>query len=221
MRVIGLTGGIASGKSTVARIIAATGIPVIDADQLAREVVLPGGPTLKEIAALCGSSVLLPDGTLNRAATAEAVFSNPALRLQLEEIMHPAIKALAEARLAALRAAGTAVVIYMAPLLIEAGATDRVDEVWVVFVEREAQLQRLMARDNISRSAAESRLAAQMPMTEKRQHARLVIDNNGTEAELEARVLEICRHELGVGQTKGEPGETAPAVSKAAADPGS
>lgn len=199
MKIIGLTGGIASGKSTVARIIASTGIPVLDADQLAREAVLPGTPSLRAIEALLGRKALNPDGTLNRAATAEAVFNDPQLRLKLEEIMHPAIKALAEARLESLRATGTPYVIYMAPLLIEAGATDRVDEIWVVSVERETQLQRLMARDGISRDSAERRLAAQMPMAEKRRFGRLVIDNNSTEAALEAKVMEICRQEFALG----------------------
>lgn len=208
MRVIGLTGGIASGKSTVARLIEATGIPVLDADQLAREVVLPGTPALKAIEAIFGTGVLNPDGSLNRGATAEAVFSNPVLRRQLEEIIHPAIKRLAEARLTALAEAGTPVVIYMAPLLIEAGATDRVDEIWVVFVDRETQLNRLMTRDGLSRDAAESRLAAQMPMEEKRQYGNLVIENSGREDELETRVLDICRRELGVIQVKSGTGET-------------
>ncbi len=197
MRIIGLTGGIASGKSTVAKIIAAAGVPVLDADQLAREAVLPGRPALLEIEALFGKCLLHADGTLNRAAAAEAVFSSPPLRRKLEEIVHPAIKSLAETRLSEFRRAGVPVLLYMAPLLIEAGVTDRVDEIWVVYADKETQLQRLMKRDGISRGGAESRLAAQMPMEEKREYGRLVIENNGTEAELEEKVLKICREEFG------------------------
>ncbi len=198
MRVIGLTGGIASGKSTVARLLAAHGIPVIDADQLARDAVLPGTPALAAVAALFGDGVLRPDGTLDRQALGGRVFADPSLRRRLEAILHPAIKVLAEERLAELRRRGEAVVVYMAPLLIEAGATDRVDELWVVYVDRETQLARVMARDGLSREEAWQRLAAQMPMEEKAALGRIVIDNRGSEADLEERVAELCRRELGV-----------------------
>ncbi len=198
MRVIGLTGGIASGKSTVARLLVAHGIPVIDADQLARDAVLPGTPALGAVAALVGDGVLRPDGTLDRQALGGRVFADPSLRRRLEAILHPAIKVLAEERLAELRRRGEAVVVYMAPLLIEAGATDRVDELWVVYVDRETQLARVMARDGLSREEAGQRLAAQMPMEEKAALGRIVIDNRGSEADLEERVAELCRRELGV-----------------------
>jgi len=196
MRVIGLTGGISSGKSTVARIIAACGVPVIDADQLARDVVLPGSPALAAITELCGPTVLRDDGSLDRQALGGMVFADPSLRRGLETILHPAIKRLAEEKLAQLRSSGTPVVVYMAPLLIEAGATDRVDEIWVVSVDRETQIARTMARDGISREEAEQRLAAQMPMEEKVRHGRVVIDNRGSLADLEKAVAELCRREL-------------------------
>ncbi len=198
MRVIGLTGGIASGKSTVARLLAAHGIPVIDADQLARDAVLPGTPALAAVAALFGDGVLRPDGTLDRQALGGRVFADPSLRRRLEAILHPAIKVLAEERLAELRRRGEAVVVYMAPLLIEAGATDRVDELWVVYVDRETQLARVMARDGLSREEAGQRLAAQMSMEEKAALGWIVIDNRGSEADLDERVAELCRRELGV-----------------------
>jgi len=198
MRVIGLTGGIASGKSSVARILAARGVPVIDADQLSRDVVLPGTPALDAIVALCGRGVLLGDGGLDRQALGARVFADPSLRRELEAILHPAIKVLAEERLGELRRCGAPVAVYMAPLLIEAGATDRVDEIWVVYVDRETQITRVMARDGISREESEQRLAAQMPMEEKAKHGRIVIDNRGTIGELEEKVLDLCRDELGV-----------------------
>lgn len=200
MRVIGLTGGIASGKSSVARIIASRGVPVIDADQLSRDVVLPGTPALAAVVALCGSGVLQVDGSLDRQALGARVFADPSLRRELEAILHPAIKVLAEERLGEFRRRGVPVVVYMAPLLIEAGATDRVDEIWVVYVDRETQIARVMSRDGISRGEAEQRLSAQMPMEEKATHGRIVIDNRGTIGELEEKVLDLCRDELGLGR---------------------
>ncbi|HZV81720.1 MAG TPA: dephospho-CoA kinase [Geobacteraceae bacterium] len=197
MRVIGLTGGIASGKSTVARLLAAHGIPVIDADQLARDAVLPGTPAFAAIVGLFGEGVLQADGTLDRQALGGRVFADPSLRRRLEAITHPAIRVLAEQKLGELRSRGEAVAVYMAPLLIEAGVTDRVDEIWVVYVDRETQLARVMARDGLSRDEAGQRLAAQMPMEEKAALGRIVIDNRGSEAELEKVVRALCRKELG------------------------
>lgn len=197
MRVIGLTGGIASGKSSVARLLEEQGIPVIDADQLARDAVLPGTTALRQIAAYFGERVLAGDGSLDRTVLAEIVFADPAARRILEGIMHPAIKKLAEERLAKLRDRKVPVAIYMAPLLIEAGATDRVDEIWVVYVDRETQLRRLMVRDGLSRHQAEQRLDAQMPMTEKAGYGNVVIDNNATPEALVERVMALCRTEFG------------------------
>jgi dephospho-CoA kinase len=197
MRVIGLTGGIASGKSTVARLFAAQGAAVIDADQLAREAVRPGTTALAAIVAAFGTEILHPDGTLNRAALGSIVFADPEARRRLEQITHPAIRELATRRLQALRDAGVPLVFYMAPLLIEAGATDRVDEIWVVHVSPPVQLARLMARDNLTRQEAEARVASQMPLEEKRRHGRVVIDNSGALTETERQVAEIWARETG------------------------
>lgn len=196
MRIIGLTGGIASGKSTVGRLLAQRGIPVIDADQLARRVVAPGSPGLADIVRRFGSGILAADGSLDRPALARIVFADPASRRELEAITHPAIAKLAAAELSALKAAGTETVIYMAPLLIEAGLTDRVDEVWVVYADRETQIRRVMARDGATREEAEARLAAQMPMEEKARHGRIVIDNRGTLEELAGQVEDVLAREL-------------------------
>jgi dephospho-CoA kinase len=200
MRVIGLTGGIASGKSTVADLIAAQGIPVIDADQLSRDAVLPGTSALSRIAGVFGRQVLTDDGALDRKTLADIIFADPESRSTLEGILHPAIKALAESRLAELREKGEPVVLYVAPLLIEAGAVDRVDEIWVVHVDSNTQLDRLQKRDGICREDALKRLSSQMPMEEKRNFGRIVIENCGTLEELQARVKEVCRAEkLGSG----------------------
>jgi len=196
MRVIGLTGGIASGKSTVAKILESLGGMVIDADQLAREVVAPGQPAYHAVVAEFGEGVLNPDRTINRGFLGKVVFADPEARSRLERITHPAIALKAEQKLAALRETGMPVVFYMAPLLIEAGVTSRVDDIWVVYADRETQVARLMKRDGISSSEALQRLAAQLPMEEKRRYGRVVIDNRGTPDETERQVREIWAKEI-------------------------
>ncbi len=198
MRIIGLTGGIASGKSSVARILEALGVVVVDADQLAREAVAPGEEAYCSIVAEFGDGILNTDRAINRQALGKVVFADSAARRRLELITHPAIARLAEERLTALRNAGTPVVVYMAPLLIEAGVTSRVDEIWVVYADRETQVARLMVRDGLSRDEALQRLAAQMPMEEKRTYGKIVIDNSGTPEETERQVKDLWERELAV-----------------------
>ncbi|HTY21205.1 MAG TPA: dephospho-CoA kinase [Geobacteraceae bacterium] len=200
MRIIGLTGGIASGKSSVARIMESLGGVIVDADLLAREAVLPGKPAYRSIVAEFGKGILNPDGTIDRQALGRIVFSDPSARRKLERITHPAIARLAEQRLSALRESGVQVVVYMAPLLIEAGVTDRVDEIWVVYVDRETQVERLIRRDGIGREEALQRLAAQMPMDEKIKLGNVVIDNNGAPHETEQQVREIWKREITEGK---------------------
>jgi len=196
VRIIGLTGGIASGKNLVARILEGLGGVIIDADHLAREVVTPGEPAFHAVVAEFGEKVLNSDGTIDRKALGRIVFSDPAARLRLERIIHPAVANKAEQRFAALKGAGTRVVIYVSPLLIEAGATSRVDEIWVVYVDRKTQAERLMKRDGISRKEAMLRLSAQMPMDEKRAYGKAVIDNSGTPEETERLVRKIWEREI-------------------------
>lgn len=196
MRIIGLTGGIASGKSSVATMLERLGAPVVDADLLAREVVEPGQTALKEIAAQFGTQVLNPDGTLNRAALGAIVFADPAQRRTLEAITHPAIRTLAEKRIAHYQETGAPVLFYVAPLLIEAGSAARVDEIWVVYLDRENQLKRLMARDGLGAEEALQRIDSQMPMDEKRRLGQVVIDNCGSREELAAEVERLWQ-ELG------------------------
>jgi dephospho-CoA kinase len=196
VRIIGLTGGIASGKSSVASQLERLGAAVVDADRLAREVVEPGEEALNQIVAAFGTEVLNGDGTLNRAALGARVFADPQARRTLESITHPAIRQRAEASLAKLQQAGVANAFYVAPLLFEAGIASRVSEVWVVYLDRETQLERLMARDGLDREAALARIASQMPMEEKKLLGRIVIDNRGSREELEAQVLRIWREEI-------------------------
>ena len=196
MRIIGLTGGIASGKSSVAVLLERLGAAVVDADRLAREVVEPGEPALSAIVAAFGRSVLKSDGTLNRAALGEIVFADPAARRKLEGITHPAIRLRAKERLDRLRDAGVQTAFYMAPLLFEAGTASGFEEIWVVYLDRETQLERLMARDGLSRQAALARIASQMPMEEKKLLGKVVIDNGGSREELEALVKRLWRKEI-------------------------
>jgi dephospho-CoA kinase len=196
IRVIGLTGGIATGKSSVARFFADRGIPVIDADQLARDAVLPGTPALKKIVALFGREILTDDSALDRKRLGTLVFSDPEKRRMLEEILHPEIRRLAEDRIARAAAAGHRRLIYMAPLLIEAGATDRVDNIWVVTVRPEIQFERLMRRDDISREQAELIIGSQMPLAEKEQYGSVIIDNSGSEADTQAALEAAWAQEM-------------------------
>jgi len=197
IRIIGLTGGIATGKSTVGRFFAERGIPVIDADQLAREAVLPGTPALERIIALFGRDILNHDGLLNRKRLGALIFSDPEKRLQLEDILHPEIRKRADECIAQAAAAGHQRLIYMAPLLIEAGATDRVDDIWVVTARPEIQLERLMRRDGINREQAERIIDSQMPLSEKERCGSVVIDNSGTEAQTRKVLEAVWAEETG------------------------
>lgn len=197
VRIIGLTGGIASGKSSVAGIFEELGVPVIDADQLAREAVLPGSRSLIRIAGIFGDDVIAADGMLDRKHLGSLVFADPEKRRLLEGILHPEIRRLGEERIAREIAAGHHLLVYMAPLLIEAGALDRVDEIWVVTVRPEIQLARLMARDGISSEDAQRIIDSQMPLSEKASYGRVLIDNSGTPEETRRLVTEIWKKEAG------------------------
>lgn len=198
MKIIGLTGGIATGKTTVARFLEELGAVVVDADQLSRDVVAPGSPALAKLVDQFGAAVLAPDGSLDRQAVRRLVFVDPSKRKQLEAITHPAIRELALQRLAAARADGAQVAVYMAPLLIEAGATDRVDEIWVVTLRPEVQLERLTERDRCNREQAGQVIAAQMPLADKERYGVVVIDNSGSLEETRQQVRAAWQQRVGL-----------------------
>lgn len=175
---IGLTGGIASGKSTVSDILRAKGAWIIDADKLARQVVEPGQSAWKEIAVVFGEGVLLPNGQLNRKLLGEIVFADDVKRRILEDITHPAISRAVDEEINRAEQAGVAVVVLDVPLLIETGWTTMVDELWVVYVSPETQIERLIKRDGLDRKQALDRIASQMCLQEKLQYANVIIDNN-------------------------------------------
>lgn len=178
-RVLGVTGNIASGKSLVAECMKERGALVVSADAIAKDLVQPGGRVLDELVATFGEDILNAVGQLNRARLAEIVFRDPAKRRQLNAIMHPAIAAVSDQRLKDLRRDNIALVIYEAPLLFEVGAEARVDQTLTVFIEPEIQLDRLCARDSISRGAARARVDSQWRQHEKILRSNYVIDNSG------------------------------------------
>jgi dephospho-CoA kinase len=192
MRVLGLTGGIGSGKSMVAEMFASLGAVVIDADQLAREVVEPGQPALKEIAATFGSEVLLNDGHLDRAKLAQIIFANPVERAKLDAITHPRIRTRMDALIEAWRP-GPGVLVVDIPLLYENKRTNSIEKVIVVWVDPKTQLRRIQDRDGLSAEAAGQRIAAQMPLDEKRARADHVIDNTGRREDTRRQVEAIYR----------------------------
>ncbi len=196
MRIVGLTGGIASGKSTVAGLLEKLGAFLIDADKLARTVVRPGQPALREIVDWLGAGILLPDGTLDREALARIVFSDRQARARLEGITHPAIRRCVEQAVAEAKDRGISVVVLDIPLLFEVGWTGLIDETWVVYVDRPTQEARLMDRDALTREDALMRINSQMNLTEKARLATTVIDNSEDLANTKRQVEAAWRRTL-------------------------
>lgn len=195
MRLIGLTGGIGSGKSTVARMLAAHGAPVIDADAIVHELQAAGTPLLAEIVEAFGDDVLQPDGSLDRAALGDIVFRDPEARTRLGRLVHPKVGAEMMTRVAAAKADGHAVAVLDIPLLLEGRTAGRAglpyDAVVVVWVPRAVQIERTVARDGCDEHEAERRVDAQMSLDEKRGHADHVIDNSGSLEATEAQVKRL------------------------------
>ena len=194
-RLVGLTGGIGTGKSTVAGMFAARGVPVIDADVLARDVVAPGQPAAADIAA-AWPGVVAADGRIDRKRLGAVVFGDAAARARLEAITHPRIQALSRQRAAALAAAGHGFALYEASLLVESGRWRELDGLIVVTASPATQVARVVRRDGVSEDEARARLRAQLPQEEKLRVATHVIDNDGdlpaTEAQVD-RVLAALR----------------------------
>jgi len=190
--LVGLTGSIATGKSTVSRMFAHLGARVIDADLLAREVVMPGQAAYARIVEEFGPQVVQEDGSLDRKALGAVVFADAAKRKRLEEITHPAIGARRERLLSALdEEAFEGVVIWDAALLFEGGGAATMDRVVVVYVDPETERRRLMERDGLGDTDARARIASQMPIAEKAKIAHHVIDNSGTREETERQVRTV------------------------------
>lgn len=195
--VVALTGGIGSGKSTVARLLAARGAEVIDADQLAREAVAPGSPALTELTRAFGPEILTPDGALDRAQVGARVFSDPEARARLEAIVHPEVRRLSAERIQDALARGVPVVIYDVPLLYETGLEAGFPLVIVVDAPESVRAARVEARSGLSAAEVRARMDAQLPLAEKAQRADFVVDNGGrldeTERQVDALYQELAR----------------------------
>ena len=198
MKVIGLTGGIASGKSTVSSALQDLGAVVIDADEVARLVVEPGQPAWRDIVAVFGEAVLNPDGTLNREALGTRVFGCPGRLQELNRITHPRVIKYFQEELRRIEKEQPEVIVVLdVPLLFESGMDKMCDEVWVVWIDRELEITRLQERDGLSRDEALQRIEAQMPLEEKVQKADRVIDNTGTVEDTFRQVGTIFHESIG------------------------
>jgi len=197
MLKVGLTGGIASGKSTVAQIFASLGAEVLDADEVAREVLLPGQPAWTRLRQAFGKEFFHPDGTVKRKLLRKLVFADPEKRSQLNAIVHPEVMRVINRRSEVLlSSAQTEVLLVDVPLLLEAGAANRFDKIVVVYVGKSVQINRLSQRDGISKEEAAETLKVQMALNKKVAQADYVIDNSGTPEETLAQVKRVWQELL-------------------------
>ncbi|WP_148132946.1 dephospho-CoA kinase [Candidatus Formimonas warabiya] len=200
MKIIGLTGGIASGKSTVSSVLKELGALIIDADKVAREIVLPGSPAWNEIVQEFGQAILQPDQNINRKELAGIIFRDQAARNKLNRITHPRIMDEIRKRInAGKRGNNYLMIVVDAPLLIELGMTAMVDEVWLTALPKDIQIMRLMEREGLPEWEAEKRIGAQMPLEEKKKFAHRIIDTSGLVQDTINQVYDIwnqiTRHE--------------------------
>ncbi len=203
MLKVGLTGGIASGKSTVSEAFARLGAKVLDADEVAREVVLPGKPAWTKLRHTFGSEFFHPDGRLNRSKLRRLVFADPEQRSRLNAIVHPEVMREIDFRFEQLTSSAEhAVVLVDIPLLIEVGVAHRFDKVVVVYANESVQVMRLMQRDGLSREEARQALSVQIDLREKAKKADFVIDNSGTPGETQAQVEKVWQELLELARAR-------------------
>lgn len=198
--VIGLTGGIASGKSTISSILKAVGWPVIDADLIARQIVMPGSKGLEQIVNRFGPQMLNSDGTLDRKKLGKMVFDDPKKLSDLDKIEHPLIQEAIDSQLDEFKKQHLPVVVLDVPLLFETGMDEECDLTVLAVVDQATQLKRLMKRDQISKMDAVKKISSQMSLKEKMQRADVIIDNNGTLEQTRSQVAElvdrVSQHQL-------------------------
>lgn len=193
MKKIGLTGGIGSGKSTVAKLLDHEGFPVVDADKIAREIMEPGSPVLDEVAAAFGDDLINEDGSLDRGELARRAFVDKPSTEKLNSITHPAIRAESERRFAAAEAAGEPAVIYDMPLLVELGMHRAMDLTVVVDVDAEERVRRLTMSRGLDEADARARIAQQIDDAARTAAADIIIDNNGDEEHLKPQVEKLVQ----------------------------
>lgn len=192
MQVIGLTGGIATGKSTVCAILENAGAVIIDADRIARKLVKKNLPAYRQIVDTFGKSILLPDGEINRTALGDLIFNDPRKKQLLNKILHPQVGKETDRQLKRIEKNNPhALVILDIPLLLESGLHKNLSEVIVVYTPEHIQINRLMQRDHISQENALARIRSQMPIEEKKKLATIVIDNSGMLEDTRKQTLEI------------------------------
>ncbi len=191
MKVIGLTGGIGSGKSTVVRFLAELGAVIIDADKMGHEAFGPDTELWREVVAAFGSQILAPTGDIDRKKLGEVVFGNPDSLARLNQIMHPRMYDMVKAQIEEYRRQGVGVVVLEAPLLIEAGWASLVDEVWVTTASESTVLRRLQEKVGLSRKQSLARIRSQMPSEERTKHADVAIDTDCGLDEVKAKVGEL------------------------------
>lgn len=199
MIVIGLTGGIGTGKSEAARVLEELGAVRVSADELAHEAYRPGTDTWREVVAAFGEEVLLPNGEIDRRKLGPIVFGDPAALARLNAIVHPRIYSMAEARIREHRAGDAPAVVLEGALLIEAGWTPLVDELWMTAAPEDQVVERLRVR-NHRPDEVRARMGAQMPAGERARHAQVIIDNAGDKARLRQRVLEVWEQRISSGK---------------------
>lgn len=192
-QIVGLTGGIASGKSTVSRLLGQVGFPIIDADLVAHRLQQPGQPGFERLVERFGRSIVTMDGSLDRQRLGQCVFNNQDARNQLNQVMQPLIRETIMGQLTGFTKAAVPVVILDVPLLFEQGYDEDCDLVVVVTVDKATQLSRLVKRDGLSQAAAQARVAAQMPLNKKVARADIVIDNNGDDNHLRQQVAQLVK----------------------------
>lgn len=208
MLKVGLTGGIASGKSTVCKLFGQLGANVLDVDEVAREVVLPGRPAWKKLRQNFGSEYFHSDGSLDRRKLRRLVFADPKQRNRLNTIVHPELMGEINRRLEEFEASvRDAVVLVDVPLLLEVGMVHRFDKIIVVYAHESAQIKRLMQRDGITKEEASEALRVQMPLSKKVEAADYVIDNSGILEETRRQVKKVWQELLALAGGRGRSGE--------------
>jgi len=191
MKVIGLTGGIGSGKSTVARFLAEMGAVIIDADKVGHEALQPGSEVQQQVVTAFGGKIVAADGNIDRARLGGIVFDNPEALAKLNRIMHPPMYNMVEAQLEEYRRQGVGVVVIDAPILLEAGWDSLVDEIWVTVAAESSILQRVKDRKTLPEAEILARISSQLPTEERTRHASKVIDTDCSLEELKAKVEEL------------------------------
>lgn len=191
--VIGITGGIASGKSTVSNMIADMGFTIVDADIAARAVVESGTSAFREVVTVFGEDILLKDGNINREKLGTIIFHDEEKRVKLNQIVHPAVRKYMNDQKEAAFARGESIVFMDIPLLFESNLTKMVDKTLLVYVDTDTQLQRLMNRNDLSKNEALARISSQMPLVEKKELADEIINNNGTIAHTKLQLYDVMK----------------------------